>query len=433
MRLASPIVGFLTLVLLVALPVGGNPALSVGTKTSYNVSATISFPPTLPCSGSNYSLIGLSVTCMELALLPSSINVTGTLGWSVSRLTSTNAVLNVTHDLAVSHYDMMAPSSHNVGSFNESVNLASRIIDIMPFLGTEMDATLLSVESSMSTSLPAGVDPSLAISTLKDSVGRSHVYTMWWMNETLHQGENIPVLVFNTTVTGSTKVNLGGELGTRDAWTLVFNLTRFFPDPTMSTAATTYPTWVDHDFAFVLTFNYDQKSGLLLSATANIHTQFELIEPQQCNTSTSIKTPSGPCSIPNVAVAPIASCGFDIKASLTLASTNLNLDQSMTAANSSTGGENSGSSGTQSNGGSGGSGNSGSSSGGTGGSSSGSNSGSGSPSGSQSITQPSPRPSSAGPLLYLILGAIAVAIVVVSLLFVRRRSRRNGPQASPNP
>ena len=433
MRLASPIVGFLTLVLLVALPVGGNPALSVGDKTSYNVSATISIPPTVPCSGSSYSLTGLSLTCMELALLPSSINVTGTLGWRVSRLTSTNAILNVTHDLTVSNYDMMAPSFHNVGSFNESVNLASRIINIMPFLGTDMDATLLSVENSMSTSLPAGMDPSLTLSALENGVGRSHFFTMWWMNETLHQGENIPVLVFNTTVTGSTKVNLGGALGTRDAWTLVFNLTRVFPDPTMSTVATTYPTWVDHDFGFVLTFNYDQKSGLLLSATANLHTGFELIESPQCNTSTLTKMPSGPCSVPNAVIAPIASCGFNIRASLTLASTNLNLDQSMTAGNPSTGGENSGNSGTQANGGSTGSGNSGSSSGGTGGSSSGSNSGSGSPSGSQSSAQPAPRSSSTGLLLYLILGAIAVAIVLVSLLFVRKRSRRNGPQTSPNP
>lgn len=424
MKFASPAVGFLTIVLLIALPVGGNPALSVGSKASYNVKATISFPPFLPCSGSSYPLGSTPGTCVGVAFLPPPINVTGTLGWSVSDLTSTTAVLNITRDLTVSHDGIMAPSTRDMGSFNESINLATRTISIMPFLRMELDAALQSAESSMSASLPTGIDPNLMMSTFPSSIVPRPVYTMWWMNETLHQGQIVPVLIFPTNVTRSTTIDLG-QLGTRDAWTLVFNLTKIFPQPDVGTVATTYPTWVDHDFGVVLTFNYDQKSGLLLSASADIHTGFELIEPQQCGISTSPKTPGSPCTTPNIVTSPVESCGFDIKASLILASTSLNLDQSMTSANPSSGGENSG-------------GNSGPSSGsmnngGTSPGSSGAGSGSGSPSGSQSSTQPAPRPSSTGSLLYLILGAIAVAIVVASLLFVRRRPRRNGPQTSPQP
>ena len=441
LKFVSPLVGFLTIVLLVALPVGGNPNLSTGSKATYDLKSTISFAPivceTLPASTGPSSMI----VCPMIATVPSSIDITGTLGWSATAVSSTTAVLNVTRDLTISHDGLMVPSFHNTGSFNESVDLATRIIRIAPSFEPELDAALQSAQTSLATSLPTGIDPSLIGNSLIPVTIEPHpVYTMWWVNEILHQGQAVPVLVFNTTVTGSTSVNLGG-LGTRDAWKLVYNLTDIF-QPSSLTASITYPTWMSHDFEFVLTFNYDKTSGLLLSATADIHRGFELIEPRCSSTATSGTV----CPLTG-SIAAVGWCGFDVSATLTLASTSLSLDQTMPSSSSSSGGSPSGSGGTTggsggSSGGTGGSGNPGSNPGGSSGGnnggnrggSSGGNSGSGPGSGgttSGSSSQPA-SPSSTSSLLYLILGLVVVAIVVASLLFVRRRSKGQ-PQTPSKP
>ena len=379
------------------------------------------------------------IMCPMIAIDPSSINITGTLGWSATAVSRTTAVLNVTRDLTISHDGL--PSFPATGNVNESVDLATRIIRIAPFFEPELDEALQSAQTSLAASLPTGIDPSLArYSIIPVTIEPRPVYTMWWVNETLHQGQVVPVLVFNTTVTGSISVNLGA-LGTRDAWKLVYNLTDIF-QPMSPTASTTYPTWVSHDFNFILTFNYDKTSGLLLSATADIHRGFELIEPQCNSTTTSVTM----CPF-TASIAAVGWCGFDVNATLTLASTSLSLDQTMPSSSSSSGGSPGGSGGTTggsggSSGGTGGSGNpgsypggsSGGNNGGNSGGSNGGNSGSGSGSGgttSGSSSQPA-SPSSTSSLLYLILGLIVVAIVVASLLFVRRRSKGQ-PQTPSQP
>lgn len=373
------------------------------------------------------------IMCPMIATVPSSIDITGTLGWSATAVSSTTAVLNVTRDLTISHDGLMVPSFHNTGSFNESVDLATRIIRIAPFFGPELDAALQSAQTSLATSLPTGIASSLAgNSIIPVTIEPRPVYTMWWVNETLHRGQTVPVLAFNTTVTGSNSVNVGA-LGPRDAWKLVYNLTDIF-QPTSMTGSTIYPTWISYDFEFVLTFNYDKTSGLLLSATADIHRGFELIEPR-CNSSAT----SGIMCPLTGSIAAVGWCGFDVNATLTLASTSLSLDQTMPSSSSSSGGSTGGSGGTTggsggSSGGTGGSGNPGSKPGGSSGGNSGGNSGSGSGSGgttSGSSSQPaSPSPTSS--LLYLILGLVVVAIVVASLLFVRRRSKGQ-PQTPSQP
>jgi len=90
-------------------------------------------------------------------------------------------------------------------------------------------------------------------------------------------------------VTGSTSLDLGGSIGTRSAWTLAFPRigSPLPPDP-MTTMASTIP--ITNNFGFALTFNYDQTSDLLLSASADIHLGFgeeTFIPPAPCSPSST--------------------------------------------------------------------------------------------------------------------------------------------------
>jgi hypothetical protein len=89
---------------------------------------------------------------------------------------------------------------------------------------------------------------------------------MWWVNGPLKVNDTVPVLVFPTNVTDSTSLDLGGSIGTRVAWTLAFPKSGSFlpPDP-MATLVSSIP--IADNFGFALTFNYDQTSDLLLSAS----------------------------------------------------------------------------------------------------------------------------------------------------------------------
>jgi len=391
-------VGVLTLILLVAVPVGGAPALKVGSSASYNLSVSIMFSPsfceTSPSSG----------YCPMIAMIPPTLGVNGTLGWTVTGLTNAIAVLNVTQEVTTSSWDSLtAPSFRSVYSLNESIDLPARIASILPFLMPEIDQALQMGQNGMGTTVYSGIDwnASARIITM-DLIQRHPIYTMWWVNGPLRLNETVPVLVFPANVTGSTNVDLGG-LGTRAAWTLIYNLTLPSPSPQQEVSGTSSPA--GNDIQAALSFNYDQQSDLLLGASADIHIGY----------------------------------GLSIQASLTLANTNLNLDQRLVPTHpSQASAPASGSGSGLGTGGGSGSGTGSGSDTGTAGNGEGSDSGSGSGPGSgpnpSSISQStSPKPSSAmAPWIYWIVGIAAIAIIATSLWFARRRRNRSSPAARPS-
>jgi len=347
--------------------------------------------------------------------IPPRVNFTGTLGWTDTGLNSTTAVFNVTRDVTLSSDGLVTPSVHRTGSFSETVDLPSRIISIMPFLKTEMDNALQVDQSMVSTSVPSGVDPSTEMSAMESTIFQPHpVYTMWWINDAsgLKLNQTVPVLFFQTNVTGSTSVDLG-SLGTRQAWVLTFS-PRPFPMPDSSTAGTGITSPI---FSMIFTFNYDQKSGLLLSANVNVHFGFSEIVTQSGECSAVSNPPIAWCNTGSVILT--RSGGFNLSATLTLASTNLNLDQMMGPSASSEGGT------TSSTG-------SGSESGGN----PGSGSGTGTVSGSGSNAGNNPSPSSSQPMIsitpwiYLLLGLIIVAVIAMGLWISKLRSKN---PATPPP
>ena len=437
LRSANLAVGVLTLILLVAVPVSGAPALKVGSNSSYTLSFSITFSPPF-CETSPSSDPQMIVYCPMIAIVPPTFNINGTLDWTATSLTNTTAVLNVVREVTTSSWDSLAATDfRSLHSFNESIDLATRIANIVPFVTPEMFEALQIAQNSMGMTLSQGTGWTTPANIItSDMMERQPIHTMWWANGPLHLNQTIPVLFFPANVTGPTTVDLG-SLGTRAAWTLTYNFTLPTPLPQQETSGTSIPTGDGIQAAFA--FNYDQQSDLLLSASADIRVGYlegSPYQPSQCNASTTTAaTWWCPSASSSTTIIPF---GFSIQASLTLANTNLNLDQRLGPTNPSDGSTTASGSGTRSGSGSGTESASGTGTGGYGqGSDSGSSSGSGSGSGTGSnpgnIPQSTtPKPSWAMvPWIYWIIGIVAIAIIATSLWAARRRTSRTSTAVQP--
>ena len=432
LRSANLAVGVLTLILLVAVPVSGAPALKVGSNSSYTLSFSITFSPPF-CETSPSSDPQMIVYCPMIAIVPPTFNINGTLDWTATSLTNTTAVLNVVREVTTSSWDSLAATDfRSLHSFNESIDLATRIANIVPFVTPEMSEALQIAQNSMGMTLSQGTGWTTPANIItSDMMERQPIHTMWWANGPLHLNQTIPVLFFPANVTGSTNVDLG-SLGTRAAWTLTYNFTLPTPLPQQETSGTSIPTGDKIQAAFA--FNYDQQSDLLLSASAGIHAGYleeSTYQTAQCNPSTTISTTW--CSDASSSTLIIQS-GLSIQASLTLANTSLNLDQRLVPTDPSGGSTTASGSGSGSETGSGSDSGTRSGSGtGTGGYDQGPSSGPGSGSNPGSIPQSaSPKPSPGmDPWIYWIIAIALIAIIGTSLWVARRRKNRGSPAAPP--
>src|SRR2546426_8192003 len=426
MRLTKLPFGALMLLLLIGVPVNAAPALHTGGKTSSSLSVSSSFDQS--CQPILSPALSAGIVCPMIAIVPPSLNINGTLGWIVTSLNATTADLNVTRNITASTGEIVTPVTHHAGSFNESINLATRIATILPFIEPEMDQALQIAQTNMGTSSP-GADWSSTMSTMDVTMMRQPLRTMWWVNGPLKVNDTVPVLVFPTNVTGSTTLDLGGSIGTRSAWTLAFPRTGSLlpPDP-MATMTSSIP--IAGNFEFALTFNYDQTSDLLLSASADIHFGFGVettIQPSPCDSSaTTICPASGPISI-------LREFGIDVQASLKLTNTTLDLSQRLTSTGSSqsaTSGSQSGTgfdTGIGSGSGSGTGSNSLSNSGSSSGSSLGSSvtlGGTGQPASDAAKPKFPALQASMLPWIYGIMGIVAAAIFSSSVWIARRRMKK---------
>src|SRR2546421_12491792 len=256
MRLTNLSLGALTLLLLIAVPVNAVPDLHAGSQTSYNLSVSVSLLQS--CAPVLSSTLSAGIVCPMIAMISPSLNINGTLGWTVTDLSATTATLNVTRDLTTSSGETITPATHHTGNFNESIDLATRIVTMLPFIEPEMDQALQMAQTNIGATLPTGTSWSSTMSAMDLTMMRQPLHTMWWVNGPLKVNDTVPVLVFPTNVTGSTSLDLGGSIGIRSAWTLTFPRTgSLLPDP-MATMTSSIP--IADNFDFALTFNYDQTS-----------------------------------------------------------------------------------------------------------------------------------------------------------------------------
>jgi hypothetical protein len=326
----------LTLLVLIVVPVSADGVLTgptflslttlhQGDQTSYHLSVSISFNQS--CQPLLSSTVSAGIVCPMIPIISPSLNINGTLGWTVTGLNATTANLNVTRDITASSGESVTPIAHRTGSFNESINLATRIASILPFIEPEMDQALQVAQTNLATSMPAGTDWSSTMSNIDVKKISQPLYTMWWVKGPLKVNDSIPVLLFPTNVTGSTSIDIGGTIGRRSAWTLMFNPTGSLPspDPSATTASIATANLVE----FTLTFNYDQTSDLLLSANADIHLGFgELIQPTSCDPSAAIAPAATVCPLTSTPI--MRQFGIDLQASLKLTSTSVDLSQPLT-------------------------------------------------------------------------------------------------------
>ena len=416
MKFTTIPVALLTVILLIAVPVGGAPALQTGSSATYNLSLSISLPPPM-CEGTSSSSSAI-IYCPMIVAIPLEFDVNGTLSWTATDVNSTTAVLNITRLVTTSSWNNLTGVSFKSSySLIESIDLATRVASIMPFLAPELDQALQTAQTGTPTGLPTNLDWTSAMSMVDSTIKAQHpIRTMWWVNGPLQLNQTVPVLVFPANVTGSTSMNVA-NLGSRDAWTLDYSIA--LPRPMSDQSASVYTVPTGDNMLAVFTFNYDKQSDLLLSADASIHLGLIQDIPQQ---TSQCLTPSAPtCPYSTTTLIPVQ-YGVGLEASLTLASTNLNLQQRLgtTGSSSDVTSSNSGSStGTSSGSGT----DSGNNPGSTG---TGQNSGSGTGSnpGTTPQTVAANPPASMIPWIYWMIGIAAIVLVAAGLWLARRRKHR---------
>jgi hypothetical protein len=203
------------------------------------------------------------------APIPSSflptISLDGSIGWTVNGLDNSVAVLNVSHQVSI--VASLGPVSFTpvteTGSFSQSINLATRVESA----GTAT-SVILGIIQKMLAYYPGysgyyGYGYSPGLGQLLSS--QKEVYTFWWVNGPLSNGQPVQVLTGYASVMESVTVNLGpGNI--RNAWIVESELSQSLS--TTSPPVITSGGSSDSSFKLDLRFDYDKASDLLLKSSA---------------------------------------------------------------------------------------------------------------------------------------------------------------------
>ncbi len=157
------------------------------------------------------------------------VGLTGSIGWKVVGLSSSQANLLVSHNTGLSvspgFLVTFTPVTES-GSVEQSINLSTRV---------ESPGTTGSFVMQAISSLVPAISQVLAGSgryggyqlSMRD-LSSEPSYTQWWANGPLTVGSPVQILQGWSSVTGSESLDLGGGIGTRQAWIVTSNLTQAF-------------------------------------------------------------------------------------------------------------------------------------------------------------------------------------------------------------
>ena len=285
------------------------------------------------------------------------INLDGTVGWTVQGLDSSNALLQVDHSITVSVSRApgvtVSPVSER-GSFSQNIDLATRIdspgtasallrglfssyLSGLPYSyypprttgqllpGGALNDPFKSLQNSSVVVQP--VSGVLAQQLLSQLPGRAadskQSYTMWWVNGPLANGETVKILTGTSAVTGDETLNLGDTIGNRNGWLVTSMLLQSIDTSIPLSGSSTV------SFSLNLSWTFDKKNDLLLrhATTASIDSKSV--------TSQMIPLPcqlSPPCVAAQVTVT--RQNHIDLNLSLKLQSTDVKLDSNSGASNS---------------------------------------------------------------------------------------------------
>ncbi len=198
------------------------------------------------------------------------ISFTGSLGWTINGLDNSVAVLNVTHQVNIiaSASGFSFTPVTETGSFPQSVNLSTRVES--PGTATSVIVAIvqrmLAYLGSTGYYYGGGFAPALT-QMLSDP---KTIYTIWWVNGPLTNGQPVQILTGYSSVIGSETVNLGPG-NNRNAWIVESELSQslLVNIPPLGGPSGSSDT----SFKLDLRFDYDQASDLLLRASAVISVQ----------------------------------------------------------------------------------------------------------------------------------------------------------------
>jgi hypothetical protein len=193
------------------------------------------------------------------------ISLDGSIGWTVDGLDNSVAVLNVSHQVSIiaSAGPLSFTPVTETGSFSQSINLGTRVESA----GTAT-SVILGIIQKMLAYYPGysgyygyGYSPGLVqlLSSQKE------VYTFWWVNGPLMNGQPVEILTGYASVMGSETVNLGPG-NNRNAWIVESELSQSLS--TTSPPVITSGGSSDSSFKLDLRFDYDKASDLLLKSSA---------------------------------------------------------------------------------------------------------------------------------------------------------------------
>ena len=152
------------------------------------------------------------------------LGLTGSLGWKIVGLSSSQANLLVSHNIALSVSPSGIPISFTPvtesGSFEQSINLSTRV---------ESPGTASSLVMTALSEYLQGISRGYGGYQLPvGDLSAEPSYTQWWVNGPLANGSPVQILQGWSSVTGSSSIDLGGSIGTRQAWIVTSNLAQTF-------------------------------------------------------------------------------------------------------------------------------------------------------------------------------------------------------------
>jgi len=194
--------------------------------------------------------------------MPQSIvaNLYGSLGWNVKGLGSTVADLQVDHNVSLSITPLPLVSYaplREQGSFPQSINLTTRLES--PGTAAGLAGELL---GSLAKFYGAGLRSYGLGGTLGPYANRPD-YTMWWVNGPLSLGSPVQILTGYGSVTGNESLELGGTIGTRNAWIVTSDLSH-----SVNANAPSGPN-AKIAVALNLLWSFDKQGDLLLRSKTN--------------------------------------------------------------------------------------------------------------------------------------------------------------------
>ena len=249
------------------------------------------------------------------------ISLDGSIGWTVNGLDNSVAVLNVSHQVNIiaSAGPLSFTPVTETGSFSQSINLATRVESA----GTAT-SVILGMIQKMLAYYPGyygyyGYGYSSGLGQLLSS--QKEVYTFWWVNGPLTNGQPVEILTGYSSVTGSETVSLGPG-NNRNAWIVESTLSQSIS--TTSPPVITAGGSSDSSFKLDLRFDYDQASDLLLKSSAVV--SFTSVQTQGYNPGDYLCGPSG-CFPISSQVTVIHHMSASIPVTLQLTSTDLDLSR----------------------------------------------------------------------------------------------------------